>query len=114
MGYVADLNSCETLLKIVHLLPGYLRGKWVDQADRIIEQGSEPNFSHLTKFVKDRARAANTLYGKELNKKFSMNTGSNNNKQQPKTNWLRPEGYHNGHRRSEIFRQRKGQYFICI
>ena len=37
MGYVASLDSCETLLKkILHLLPGCLRSKWDDQIDKII------------------------------------------------------------------------------
>ena len=67
LAYKADLNNSENLLKIVRKLPNYIRGKWVYQADRIIMSGKEPNFSNLTSFVEDRARAANNVFYEDLN-----------------------------------------------
>ena len=50
LSYVADLNNSENLLKVVRKLPNYLRGRWVDIADRILMTGREPNFTDLAKF----------------------------------------------------------------
>lgn len=67
LGYQADMNNSENLMRIVRRLPMHVRGRWVETADKIIENGNEPNFSHLTNFIQDRARVANTMYGKDLN-----------------------------------------------
>ena len=66
MGYTADLDNCENLMRIVRRLPLHLRGKWADRADRLMEGGTEPKFGHLADFVEDRSRVANTLYGQDL------------------------------------------------
>jgi hypothetical protein len=66
MGYTADMNNTETLRKIVRRLPFHVRAKWVDKADRFLVAGVEPSFSHLTEFVENRARVANTMYGQDL------------------------------------------------
>ncbi|XP_014675114.1 PREDICTED: uncharacterized protein LOC106815198 [Priapulus caudatus] len=67
MGYQADMNNTENLRKIVRRLPFHIRARWVDKADRFLEAGVEPNFAHLTEFVEERARVANTAYGHDLN-----------------------------------------------
>ena len=66
MNFTADLNNFETILKIARRLPQSLRAKWVERADQIIEQGSEPTFHDLSDFVEKRARVATTLYGQNL------------------------------------------------
>lgn len=71
MGYRADINNTENLRKIVRRLPIHIRGKWVDRADVLIENGIEPNFLDLTKFIENKARVANTMYGQDLSRSIS-------------------------------------------
>ena len=67
LGYGADMDNSENLLRIVRRLPMHVRARWADIADSIIESGREPGFVHLTEFVQNRARVANNVYGKDLN-----------------------------------------------
>ena len=67
MGCVSDLDNSENLLKITRRLPNHIRDKWVERADSIIEAGYEPNFADLTRFVQERVRVVNNVYGKDLN-----------------------------------------------
>ena len=66
MGYEADLNNCDNLLKIVRRLPLHLRSKWVDRADMIIESGIEPSFSDLVNFIEKSARPSENMYGQDF------------------------------------------------
>ena len=68
MGYQADINNSDNLVKIVRRLPMHVRGKWVDKADSLLEAGIEPSFHHLTCFIESKARAANNMYGQDLAK----------------------------------------------
>lgn len=63
MGFEADINSSDNLVKVVKRLPVHLQGKWADKAGTLIARGTEPNFEHLTKFIDERATLANTMYG---------------------------------------------------
>ena len=65
-GYSGDVDNTETLKKLVRRLPAYLRQRWVDVALNIIDDGREPRFEDLSKFVDSKARAANSLFGLEL------------------------------------------------
>ena len=67
LSYNSDMNNSQNLLKIVRRLPMHLRGKWVDEADKILAKGREPIFSDLAKFIDSRARAANNMYGEDMN-----------------------------------------------
>ena len=71
MSYSADMNNSQNMLRIVRRMPMHMRTKWADRADSIIESGSEPNFSHLTRFIEQRARVANTMYGKDISAEFA-------------------------------------------
>ncbi len=66
MGYSSDINSTDTILTISRRLPFYLRMKWAEKADTIIEQNREPAFKDLVNFVKRSARVASTLYGQDI------------------------------------------------
>lgn len=66
LGYVADLNNSNNLLKIVRRLPLHIKSRWVDRADYIIESGREPSFDDLTTFITARGRVANNIYGQDL------------------------------------------------
>ena len=70
MGYAADLNNCDNLLKIVRRLPMQLRGKWVNRADSILESGLEPTFSDLAIFVERCARVTSNMYGLDLAQQY--------------------------------------------
>ena len=63
MGYEADINSSDKLVKIMRRLPIHLQSKWDDTAGQLTLRGIEPTFSHLAKFVEERAMLANTMYG---------------------------------------------------
>ena len=68
MGYRADLDNCENLMKCVKRLPNFLRNKWVEVADRILVTGREPHFADLATYVEGRARVASSFYGQEVSK----------------------------------------------
>lgn len=64
MHYKADINSVDTLKRLVMCLPSHLQVKWAEELSGLIESGIAPEFSHLTKFVERRAVVANTAIGK--------------------------------------------------
>ena len=64
LHYQADINSMDTLKRVVMRLPSHLQAKWAEESSGLIESGSEPEFSHLAKFVERRAVVANTAFGK--------------------------------------------------
>ena len=64
MRYKADINSMDTLKKVVMRLLSQLQAKWAEESSRLIESGIEPEFSHLTVFVERRAVVVNTAFGK--------------------------------------------------
>ena len=66
MGYAAELNNSDSLLRITRRLPMHLRAKWVDKADEIIQESTEPTFTDLAKFIEAKARVANTMFGQDL------------------------------------------------
>lgn len=66
MGYEADLNNSDGLLKIVRRLPHHMRAKWAERADIILEGGDEPNFAHLATFIERQARIATNMYGQDI------------------------------------------------
>ena len=55
MGYEADINSSDNLVKIMRRLPVHLQSKWANTAGQLTLRGIEPTFSHLAKFVEERA-----------------------------------------------------------
>jgi hypothetical protein len=69
LGYQADINSRSNISAVVLRLPKYLRSEWAKEAQNSRDQGREPDFSQLTKFVVKRAKLANTEYGRLINTK---------------------------------------------
>ena len=76
IGYLDEINSADNLRNIIDRLPFHLKAKWLEVADRIQESGQRPRIHHISKFVSERARAANNpvfggmLYGdKDRSKK---------------------------------------------
>ena len=63
MHYKADINSMDTLKKIVMRLPPHLQAKWAKESNKLIEAEKEPEFSHLADFVERRATVVNTAFG---------------------------------------------------
>lgn len=71
LGFSSDVDNSENLRRIVKRLPMHLRVKWVDIAHSINEPGTrrpgrEPRFSDLAKFVDEKSRVANSMYGLDL------------------------------------------------
>ena len=66
LGYEADVNNTNNLLKIVRRLPLHIKAKWVVRADRIIEGGRVPSFENLCDFIAVRERVANNVFGQDL------------------------------------------------
>ena len=60
----ADINSMDTLKRIIMRLPPHLQAKWAEESNKLIEAETEPEFSHLACFVEKRATVANTAFGK--------------------------------------------------
>lgn len=51
LGYKSNLDSIDTLGRIVGCLPTYLRSRWAEKANQLYEAQISPTFSHLTEFV---------------------------------------------------------------
>ncbi len=51
MGYEADINSSDNLVKIVRRLPIHLQSNWADRAGTLTIAGIEPTFVHLAGFL---------------------------------------------------------------
>ena len=64
MHYKADINSMDTLKRIVMRLPPHLQAKRAEESNKLIEAEKEPEFSHLASFVEKRATVANAAFGK--------------------------------------------------
>ena len=64
MGYEADVNSSDNLVKLVKRLPVHLQSKWADRAGSLTLAGAEPTFMDLAGFVEEKALLANTMYGR--------------------------------------------------
>ena len=64
MGYEADVNSSDNLVKLVKRLPVHLQSKWADRAGSLTLAGTEPTFMDLAGFVEEKALLANTVYGR--------------------------------------------------
>ena len=62
MHYKADINSMDTLKRIVMILPPHLPAKWAKESNKLIEAEREPECSHLADFVERRATVANTAF----------------------------------------------------
>ena len=69
MNYKADINSLDTLMKVVKRLPSYLQAKWADVSGKLIQEEKEPEFEHLVDFVEKYAAIANTTFGKLVGSK---------------------------------------------
>ena len=69
LGNGANINSIDTLGKVIGRLPIHLRSKWAERANQLYENHITPNFSHLTEFVQSRAAVANTYFGQIVNSK---------------------------------------------
>ena len=64
MGYEADVNSSDNLVKLVKRLPVHLQSKWADRAGSLTLAGTKPTFMDLAGFVEEKALLANTMYGR--------------------------------------------------
>ena len=64
LNYKADINSMDTLSKIVNKLPPYLQAKWAEHSGTLTECGIEPEFQHLKEILEKNASTANTAFGK--------------------------------------------------
>lgn len=64
MHYKADIDSMDTLKRIVMRLPPHLRAKWAEESNKLIEAELEPDFTDLARFVERRAAVANTAFDK--------------------------------------------------
>ena len=67
--YQSDVNSTHNISAIVLCHPKYLRSEWAKEANNLRGQSKEPNFAALTKFVVNKAKLANTEYGRLVNLK---------------------------------------------
>ena len=70
LNYQADINSLDTLKKIVVHLPVHMQAKGAEDSGKLLYAGIDPTFSHLTDVIEKRALAANTEFGKLVGSRF--------------------------------------------
>ncbi|XP_041461181.1 uncharacterized protein LOC121412436 [Lytechinus variegatus] len=66
MGYMANVNNSDNLLKIQQLLPIHLQSEWAKQAHRLMENNAVPTFEVMTTFVEKAAKLANNMFGQNI------------------------------------------------
>jgi hypothetical protein len=72
LGNRANINSLDTLGKVVSCLPIHLRLKWAERASQLYDNHVTPNFTHLTEFVQSRTAVANTYFGQIITSKSEI------------------------------------------
>lgn len=82
LGYKADVNCSDNLIKVVKRLPVHLQSKWADRAGTLILSGTDPTFFYLAKFVQERALLSNTTYRELVGS--TPNKDQRNSKVRPK------------------------------
>jgi hypothetical protein len=102
LGYQSDINSRHNISVIVLRLPKYLRLEWAKEANKLGDQRSEPDFTPLTKFVVNKAKLANTEYGRLVNVKMDWERNKTKSCGKPQRNVL-------AYQVSNIFRQTKNK-----
>ncbi|XP_013384334.1 uncharacterized protein LOC106154518 [Lingula anatina] len=63
MGYSGDLNSFDTMTKVVKRLPLHLQGEWAKEAGKKLISCSDVTFEDLSTFLETRALIANSSFG---------------------------------------------------
>ncbi|XP_038075994.1 uncharacterized protein LOC119743926 [Patiria miniata] len=84
LGYNADMNSSENLLKVQRLLPVHLQADWAKKAQVTIESKREPSFAQMTEFIETKAKTASNMYGQNITKTFSPTSASHSSRTKPK------------------------------
>ena len=84
LGNEANINSIDTLGKVVGRLPIHLRSKWAEKASQLYDNHIIPNFTHLTEFVQSRAAVANTYFGQIITSRTdTRKDGADKSKKKP-------------------------------
>ncbi|XP_071490096.1 uncharacterized protein [Diadema antillarum] len=76
MGYSADMNSSDNLLKIQDLLPMHLQSEWAKQAHRMMNNRVCPSFESMTEFIEQSAKLASNMFGQNIKKSSKPAVGS--------------------------------------
>ena len=83
MGYKAEVNSSDNLVKVMKRLPVHLQSKWADRASSLTQADIEPNFLHLAEFIEEKALLANTMYGRVVGSTPDKEKSSKSTKVKP-------------------------------
>ena len=68
VGYLDEVNSVDSLKRIIDRLPFHLKANWLEVANSIQECIQRPRIHNISEFVPDRAQAANNpVVGGALN-----------------------------------------------
>ena len=59
IGYLEEINTADSLRRIVERLPFHLKGKWLTRSRKIRQAGGKPRINHLSEFVRECAEEAN-------------------------------------------------------
>ena len=64
--YISDLDHLNTLKDFSRKLPVFLRAKWAEEAGKIYQNGSKPQFADFLQFIKKKAALMNNEFGDDL------------------------------------------------
>ncbi|XP_054752108.2 uncharacterized protein LOC129257739 [Lytechinus pictus] len=68
MGYSADMNSSDNLLKIQQLMPIHMQSEWAKRAHNMMRNRIAPNFSMMVEFVEQGAQLSSNMFGRNIGK----------------------------------------------
>ena len=116
LGNGANINSIDTLGKVVSRLSVHLRSKWAEKASQLYDKHVTPDFSHLTEFVQSRAAVANTYFGEIIGSKVDMRKdGGDKGRRNPpffKGNNTSLATY--GQNVEDVGNESKGRNLLCV
>ena len=76
LNFTNDMDSQDTLCRIIDRLPNHLQTDWIKKAAEIIQKGREPRFSDVCNFIEHRAMIADSVYGRRYAARSKYNEKS--------------------------------------
>ncbi|XP_072164399.1 uncharacterized protein [Diadema setosum] len=68
MGFQADMDSSDNLLRIQQLLPMHMQAEWAKRAHTMMKQRVSPTFSMMADYIEECAQLSSNMFGQNIGK----------------------------------------------
>ena len=66
IGFHSEIESSDTIRKVVRRLPYGMRTQWAEKASQIARRGRVATFEDLVEYIQEREEVAASMYGRDL------------------------------------------------